>query len=461
MNSSSSSPLPVAVHTEKAVTTAPPPVRRTEEPASPPTPTPPSRRPSILRAGVICLLVTAALGTVLISALRVARESAGGWGSVGGIGGALGQGLLQGGLPPAGLLPGESTTDDESTADSAPGETEAITESPTRYPASSLPPEPDTEETLSGEVPDETREPESGESGHETTPASPETHPTETRPTETLSPIETTTTPESETVVPVPDGCYPIASVDVSQAEHGIGYILSDGVRLPQRLPEGGLWSTDGSPAVLIINTHPYEGYSSGAAWYDPAEGSLAVTDTPNATDGVVALGTALTRTLREAGVTVIHLRIAVSASDTAAEIYNRTETMVRYYCRLYPDIGLVLNLRRSAELTEDGCVLRTAGSLDGEACGQVRISVSGGREESAVGRDLAVALALRAGLWEWEPTISRPVWVKSGNGPASDLTDVCLLTLDMGSAGNTYTQAARLIPPLARILADLTLDTR
>lgn len=258
----------------------------------------------------------------------------------------------------------------------------------------------------------------------------------------------------------LPEGCYPIVPTDMSQTDRGAGYIVGDLTAIPDTLPRDGLWGTEGPPTVLIINTRPYEGYGDGKAWYDPETGALALTDTPNASDGVVALGASLARSLRGMGVTVIHLRIAVSEEDSAADIYTRTETVVRSYCRLYPDIGLVLDLRRSAELTEDGSILRTAGSLEGQSCAQVRISVNGGRDAAVLGRDLAVAVALREGLWDIEPTVSRPVRVKEGEGLAGDLAGVCMLTLEMGSAGNTYAEAEGLAAPAAAVLGDLILNS-
>ena len=258
-------------------------------------------------------------------------------------------------------------------------------------------------------------------------------------------------TPETDPLLP--QGCYPFVSVDMSERDRGAGYIVGNAADMPGRLPDGDLWGTNLQPAVLIVHTLPFVGYSSGESWYDTAAGALSVTDTPGALDGTVALGAFLTRTLRNHGVTVIHLRIAVSAGDTAADVYARTENGIRYYCKLYPDIAMVLNLRRSAELTSEGGVLRTEGSWEGESCAQLRVSVNGGRSPAAVGRDLAVALTLRRELWNLEPSLSRPVWVKSGNGLICDLSDVCVLTLDIGSAGNTYDESERVIAPLATAL--------
>ena len=267
-----------------------------------------------------------------------------------------------------------------------------------------------------------------------------------------------TTTPDSETIPeesapPIPDGCLSFVYWDKSESNLGAGYIQNDGLTLPETLPTDSPWKI-GTPTVLIINTRPYEGYGGGESWYDPTAGSLALTNTPNAPDGVVALGTALARALRERGITVIHLRVPVSEEDSTAAITKRTEEAIRYYSRLYPDISLVLDLRRSAELTADGNILATRGTYNGNLCAQLRITVSGGRSEETLGYDLAVATALRKSLWNTEPTLSRPVRVKSGTGIAGDLTDLRILTLEMGSAGNTYGEASMLVNPLCNAIA-------
>ena len=69
---------------------------------------------------------------------------------------------------------------------------------------------------------------------------------------------------------------------------------------------------------------------------------------------------------------------------------------------------------------------------------------------------DLAVALALREGLWAESPSLSRPVCVKNRDGLLSDASDLRVLTLEMGAAGNTCAEAVRLVPPLARALDEI-----
>ena len=430
------------------------------------------RRRDRLKKSLICLAVVAGLGAVTLPLWRSAGNQDEGLSSLDGIGSILGEGLLQGGLPPVGG--GLVGTTAETTAED-PGETRPGTEMGTEGESASTwdPPEDtvpldetqtqsaeaDTAETEPGDTAAETSSPLSSDtsSDGETRPDTPEESTAANEPptdaeTDAAEPAET----DAETNA-VPDGCIPFAVEDMSLSAYGAGYVVGDTANLPAELPDGRLWSTAGLPTVLVVHTHPYEGYSEGGDWYRPDGGGLAQTDTPNATDGVVALGSELTRALRGAGITVIHLRVAASAEDTAAEIYARTQAAVRHYCRLYPDIGLVLNLRRSAELTEDGSVLRTLGTYDGEACAQLRISVSGSGE--GLGKDLAAALSLRGSLWEREPTLSRPVRVKTGENFVSDgaaSTTPRVLALELGSAGNTYAEALRLVAPLAESLADM-----
>ncbi|MBR5124180.1 MAG: stage II sporulation protein P [Clostridia bacterium] len=310
-------------------------------------------------------------------------------------------------------------------------------------------PEPDTEERWT-----ETIEESPSEAATESPPETGRQEGTESPPAST-TPQEPSEDP-AETVAPGgAEGWIPVLSQDVSEVDCGVGHVEGEIGRLPAQLPTGDLWKK-GAPAVLVVNTHPYEGFSDGSSLYDPASGGLAVTETLYDSDGMVAFASALTRTLRGMGFTVIHLRVPASAGESAGEIYDRTESMIRYYCRLYSDIGLVLDLRRSAELTEGGEILRTAGCYGGEDCAQLRISVNGGKSEAAFAGDLKVALALRAAMWGEEPTISRPVRIKSGQGLIADLSDVRVLTLEAGSAGNTYAEAERLLSPLASAVAKI-----
>ena len=406
-------------------------------------PLPPPTRRRAIAAGAVGLAVTAVLllGLWRRSVSDIPPHDGGG----------------QGGLP-AGSSTAESETLWETEPTANEGEAEA---DPTDRAEETVEPDPDS--TVEPDL-RETAEPDpsgTAESDTDETIAPNTDSAVEPDPNETAEPtpdgtVEPDSTEAEETAAPpIPEGCLGFVYADMSETALGAGYVDRNGYAVPESLPSGSLFKTD-TPTVLIVNTRPYEGYGGGADWYDPASGGLALTDTPNHPHGVVALGTALAQALRERGITVIHLRIAVSPDETAAAIRSRTEEAIRYYCRLYPAIGLVLDLRRSSELTADGSILATRGTYDGGSCAQLRISVSSGRSGEAPGYDLAAALALRRSLWEEEPTISRPVRLTGGVGIVGDLTDLRVLTLEAGSAGNTYAEAWVLAEPLGRAIAAL-----
>lgn len=411
------------------------------------------------RTGVVCLALTVGIGVTLIPILGSAYPPASGAET------GSSESTLVGGATDAQTEGAFPMTTDRGEAECEPTET-LLPEPDTAIPSvDSSPSENEADTAPAGEgseaSPAETTAGTAG--GTEESRGDTETEGREPEVMGGTNSSETEAPPPEETTVPatpaVPAGCFPVIDMDVSRPELGVGYVDGDAQRLPAALPEGRLWSTAAPPTVLIVNTHPLEGYWDGGTYYDPASGGLSLVETPQAADGVVALSEVLTRALREQGVTVIHLRIAVSAEESAAEVYARTETTVRAYCRAYPEIGLVLDLRRSAELTAAGEILRTEGMLNGEPCAQVRLSVGGGRSKAALARDLAAALALRESLWELSPSLSRPVTVKQSGGLGEMLEGVCVVTLEAGSAGNTYDEAMRTVAPLARAIGELVLS--
>ncbi len=434
----------------------------------------PRKRYPTLRMAVLCVLLAAGATAMLLPAIQSAVGGSGSWGQI--IGGAL----LGGGLPPthgeddAGMTDTESerTTDAEETLAEVvtdplesvpiiPTESDDGTGADTTATTSQEPPETtwpvesttfDVESDSNSDSEPSIDETVTGTSPNESEADSESLVPETDSKTDPAQPSETE--PES-----MPDGAFAIVSEDRSEPERSVGYIQSTANRLPPAIPgeETRLWSTAGMPTVLIVHTHPFEGYHDGPTnWYDPSTGAPAQTDSPNDPDGVVALGAQLTRELREAGVTVIHLRIPIGEDESAGSTYDRTEEQVRYYCDLYPDIGLILDLRRSAELTDEGHILRTEGVYRDEACAQLRFSVSADRPTDCAARDIAAAVALRRTLWAIEPTLSRPVWAKNGAGLAAERANVISLTVEFGAAGNRFSEAERLVEPLSAALVAL-----
>ncbi len=266
----------------------------------------------------------------------------------------------------------------------------------------------------------------------------------------------TATETDGETAAePLPDGAIPVVRQDKSESHRGVDYLYN-----PAALPvfptvDDRLWSTAGTPAVLVVHSHPREAYSDGGDYLVAGEDGMAIAPVGVTEGSVVALGVSLTERLRAQGITVIHLRAVAEVGESYADTYERTERMIRYYTTLYPDIGLVLDLRRSAESADVG-ILATQGTVAGTDSAQLRITVDGLRGEAEVSRDVAVAQALRAGLWAVSPTLCRPVYLRRSAGLGERCAEAVVLTLELGAAGNIYAEADALVEPLASALAEM-----
>ncbi len=279
--------------------------------------------------------------------------------------------------------------------------------------------------------------------------------------TETTEATETVQPPEANgetTAEPLPDGAIPVVRQDKSESHRGADYLYN-----PASLPvlptvDERPWSTAGTPAVLIVHSHPREAYGDGGDYLTAGESGVALAPVGVTEGSVVSLGAALTERLRAVGITVIHLRAVAEAGESYADTYEYTERMIRYYTTLYPDIGLVLDLRRSAE-SADGGLLATCGTWNGKDLAQLRITVDGLRGEADAARDVAVAQSLRAGLWTVSPTLCRPVYLRRSEGlgeRCGGTACAVMLTLELGAAGNTYAEAEALIEPLVEALAKM-----
>ena len=265
---------------------------------------------------------------------------------------------------------------------------------------------------------------------------------------ETTPPVFSETEAETEMTQETPLQSAPILTLDMSRREAGWDALVCDPGCSPAALSDAVKFSEDA--VVLILHSHPYEAYGDGGdtAWHN---GEGWAVKPPS--DGVVALGEQLTLLLRLRGVRVIHAVVPADATLSHMDTYDGTKELLGELLSAYPQIAWVIDLRRGAELTEDGGVLRSCGTYGGEATAQLRISVDGGNDASAQGKNLRVALDLRRCLFAAEPTLSRPVYLRRGDG-LCDGGSAVLLTLEFGTAGNTFAEAARLLVPVADAIA-------
>ena len=281
--------------------------------------------------------------------------------------------------------------------------------------------------------------------------------PTETPSAESGS--EPESVPETEAAsetVPEPEKIPGVAWRDLSENERGPYYLWNDTDRTVGSVTPNWLYEGSERPLVLIVCSHPFESYRDGSA-------AGCVND----------LAIALAEELRARGVQVIFTGNTLSGltpDSSLRECYARTKALVRYNCRLYRDIALVLDVRRSAE-TVGQDRLATIGYADGRAVAQVRLIVDAMRGETdgrSAAADTTLALTLRQSMFAMSPTLSRPVYLRASQGliPAEadnfrspeNHPDPCFLTLELGACGNTFAQAEQLIPYIGAALAGVLI---
>jgi len=256
-------------------------------------------------------------------------------------------------------------------------------------------------------------------------------------------------TPESE------GQSIPIVTMDMSEKEKGAAYIVGDEACGPPEVPLENVTFPEGT-AVLLIHSHPYEAYGDGGdeAWYRDDGWAVEIPEEGGyPSEGVTALGKDLALLLRLRGIEVVHCVLPADGVPSHMDTYEKTREAVEQLLTEHPRVGLVIDLRRGAERLSDGSLLRTRGRYHGQTTAQLRLLVDGSRRATDDTRDLAAAVTLRRWLYLEEPTLSRPVYLRQGEGLTTD-TSVVMLTLELGTAGNTYEEANALLIPLADALA-------
>ena len=213
-------------------------------------------------------------------------------------------------------------------------------------------------------------------------------------------------------------------------------------------------WDLDsGEPAVLIVHTHGSEAFTK-----EPGQNYVELTDirTLNTDYNMVAVGELLAQRLEAAGIRVIHdRRLHDEPSYNAA--YGNARSAVQAYLAQYPSIQLVLDLHRDSATNPDGSEYATSATVDGKKIAQLMLVM--GTDASGLHYphwqdNFSVALKLVAVLEQRAPGISRTTVLRASRYN-QDLHPAMLL-IEVGSAGNTLTQAKGAVEILAQTIIAL-----
>lgn len=260
-------------------------------------------------------------------------------------------------------------------------------------------------------------------------------------PKETSKDITDTLAPTVDTESPTPP-YDKVISVDMSESHLGMFHLNNSTIYTPNvnALIKDAQDIFSSPPAVLIVCSRPYEKYR-------------------DRTQGVATQARYLARALSERGIDSIFAEPPSSKDTSAEEIYAQTKAIINYYTSLYPQIGLVIDVGRGSELSEDGSIIRTKGELDGTECSQISV-ICHTRGCSPKQRDnnLSFALSLRARLFDISPTLSRPVHLSEDGGLITQ--GPLMLSVEIGTVGNCTEESEKATKALEDALISLLLDS-
>lgn len=210
-------------------------------------------------------------------------------------------------------------------------------------------------------------------------------------------------------------------------------------------------WATPYSAGdtVLVIHTHGTEAYAPEGDV--PADEDFRSEDTDN---NIVAVGAAFAENLSARGINVIHCR-EMFDRESYIDAYARSSSAVAEYMQKYPEISYVIDIHRDAVIRQNGTVVRSDGGSGAQlmiVCGtdEMGADFPGWRKNYAFGREYQRL------LFERDPRLVRHMNLRG----ASFNQQLCehYLLLEVGTCGNTLTEAITAAESAADSFADLLL---
>jgi len=192
-------------------------------------------------------------------------------------------------------------------------------------------------------------------------------------------------------------------------------------------------------PQILIMHTHGTEAYTmDGTDIYTPSDTSRT-TDTQF---NVVRVGQEIADQLTAMGFSVLH-DTTLYDYPAYSGAYDRSKEGVEAWLAKYPSIRVVLDVHRDALTGENGETYKTLATVEGQEIAQLMLVVGSsdaGLEHPFWKENLTLAIHLQSGLIARDPTLARPITLRT-NRFNQQLTTGSLL-VEVGSHGNTLQEA-------------------
>lgn len=264
----------------------------------------------------------------------------------------------------------------------------------------------------------------------------------------------------------IPADRYPIAEADVSSEDiHTLfnettyqpdtAALLAAALPFPV-FPLNNAGGGTEEPYILILHTHGTEAFSpEGSDTYAKEDTFRSA----NTEENIVAVGAVMADTFREAGIPVLHCT-EMFDRESYQDSYSRAAAAIRAYLLEYPSIQIVLDVHRDSIIRADMTKIRPVTTVDGASVAQFMI-VAGtdfkGANHPDWEKNLSFALKIQENLTARAERFTRAINLR-GAGFNQQYTHGSLL-LEVGSCGNTLTEAKRAGALAAIAIADVVTD--
>lgn len=200
-----------------------------------------------------------------------------------------------------------------------------------------------------------------------------------------------------------------------------------------------------GEVSVILLNTHSFETYAE--------DGALYYTDASFAANGaaemrVSAVAQALCEALRENGIGAVFVDCMM---DSSFGSYQNAQALAEIALEDHPEAVLVIDIHRAVMTSDTGALVRPITEIEDEILAQVRILLG---SEANFEKNAATALSLYGALNLRYESLAMPLAVSES--VLLQKLAVPVLTLEIGSAGNSVLEAERTAVLLAQMIAEM-----
>lgn len=208
---------------------------------------------------------------------------------------------------------------------------------------------------------------------------------------------------------------------------------------------------------VLIVHTHTCESYMSDDSSYYYESFYPRTTDNSK---NVVAVGDAITDTLKKNGIGTVH---ATTQHDLTYDgSYARSWDTIMSMTEKYPDIKVVLDIHRDSMTADDLTKIKPTFTYNGKKCAQIMIMAGhddGSGDFPTWRENLKFALKLQQTAESMYKGMTRPLYL--GDFTYNMNVNSGSLLIEVGTDANTLDEAVRTGEMLANVLTQVLQNTR